>query len=301
MARGYVHLELAERSLIETQLRLGLRPAAIALGWTRARSTVLREMRRNGWQSDAEVARRGRARIAGGYRCASAERRARLLAVMPRVPRKLTPGNPLWIRVVDHLRQGLSPAPIARTLARMPDPVQLSYETIYAALYTMPRGHLRSSLLALMRRRHCARRPRRSKDGRSKPSIPEMTLIDQRPVEVQMRLVPGHWEGRSDHRQGQPLPGRHPGRTNHPVRRSGEAEQQQGRRHGPSFYQDPQPLRQPVAPLHDLRSGLRDEASQNADRPYRRRRLLRPSPCTVGARHLGKYQRPAPPVPAQGN
>ena len=61
MARGYVHLELVKRSLIETQLRLGLRPAAIALGWTRARSTVLREMRRNGWQSDAEVARRGRA------------------------------------------------------------------------------------------------------------------------------------------------------------------------------------------------------------------------------------------------
>jgi len=59
----------------------------------------------------------------------------------------------------------------------------------------MPRGHLRSSLLALMRRRHRARRPRRGKDGRAKPSIQEMTLIDLRPVEVQMRLIPGHWEG----------------------------------------------------------------------------------------------------------
>ena len=46
-----------------------------------------------------------------------------------------------------------------------------------------------------MRRRHRARRPRRGKEERAKPSIPEMTLIDHRPVEIQMRLIPGHWEG----------------------------------------------------------------------------------------------------------
>ena len=195
MARSYVHLETQERALIETQLRLGMSPAGIAAGLMRARSTVLREIRRNGWQSPPELARRGTMRIAGGYRSLRADRRARVLAIKPRVVRKLIPGNPLWIIVVDHLRQGLSPAQIARTLARMPDPVRLSYETIYTALYTMPRGHLRSSLLALMRRRHRARRPRRGKDGRAKPSIQEMTLIDLRPVEVQMRLIPGHWEG----------------------------------------------------------------------------------------------------------
>jgi IS30 family transposase len=195
MARSYVHLETQERALIETQLRLGMSPAGIAAGLMRARSTVLREIRRNGWQSPPELARRGTMRIAGGYRCVPADRRARVLAVKPRVLRKLVPDNPLWVTVVDHLRRGLSPAQIASTLARMPDPVRLSYETIYTALYTMPRGHLRSSLLALMRRRHRARRPRRGKDGRAKPSIQEMTLIDLRPVEVQMRLIPGHWEG----------------------------------------------------------------------------------------------------------
>jgi IS30 family transposase len=161
----------------------------------RANSTVTREIRRNGWLSDAELTPRAKYRIAGGYRCVPADRRARLLTHKPRRLRKLVPGNPLWIIVVDHLRQGLSPAQIASTLARMPDPVRLCYETIYTALYTMPRGHLRSSLLVLMRRRHHAKRPHRGKDGRSKPSIPEMTLIDQRPIEVQMRLIPGHWEG----------------------------------------------------------------------------------------------------------
>jgi IS30 family transposase len=195
MAKGYLHLAVEERALIETQLRLGMCPGAIARGLLRPRSTVTREIRRNGWQSASEQAPGGRVRIAGGYRCVVADRRARLLAVKPRVPRKLVPGNRLWMVVVDHLQQGLSPAQIASTLARMPDPVQLSYETIYTAFYTMPRGHLRSSLLALMRRRHHARRPQGRKNGRSKPSIPEMTLIDQRPVEIQMRLIPGHWEG----------------------------------------------------------------------------------------------------------
>jgi IS30 family transposase len=195
MASGYIHLSVGERALIEAQLRLGLCPAEIARGLLRPCSTVSREIRRNGWQPEREQVPGGRPRVAGGYRCLVADRRARHLAIKPRVERKLTPGNPLWIVVVDHLRRGLSPAQIASTLARMPDPVRLSYETIYTALYTMPRGHLRSSLLTLMRRRHHARRPQGRKDGRSKPSIPEMKLIDQRPVEIQMRLIPGHWEG----------------------------------------------------------------------------------------------------------
>ncbi len=77
MGRNYRHLCFEERALIETQLRMGLSPAAIAVGLMRARSTVLREMRRNGWQSDFELARLSRHRIAGGYRSIVADRRAR--------------------------------------------------------------------------------------------------------------------------------------------------------------------------------------------------------------------------------
>ena len=194
MAAAYSHLSFEERALLETQLRLGMRPAAIAAGLMRARSTVLREMRRNGWKAD-RVSGRGGKRIAGGYRSVPADRRARALRVQPRVVRKLIPGNPLWLTVVDHLRQGLSPAQIASTLARMPEPVQLSAETMYTALYAMPRGELRASLLAMTRRGHHARRTQRRKTGPQKPPIPDMILIDQRPVEVQMRLIPGHWEG----------------------------------------------------------------------------------------------------------
>ena len=98
------------------------------------------------------------------------------------MPRKLLPGNPLWLTVVEHLRQGLSPAQISSTLARMNEPAQLSTETIYTALYAMPRGELRASLLAMTRRGHHARRTQRRKSGPRKPPIPDMILIDRDPL-----------------------------------------------------------------------------------------------------------------------
>ena len=117
-----------------------------------------------------------------------------MLAGKARRQRKLVAGNQLWITMLEHLYRGLSPVQIASTLARMTDPVRLSHEAIYTALYAMPRGKLGASLLDLLRRRHKARRPARGKNSRSR-SIPDMTLIDQRPAEVADRLIPGHWEG----------------------------------------------------------------------------------------------------------
>jgi IS30 family transposase len=189
MPRSFRHLDLSERVFLETQLSHGRRPARIAAELKRARSTITREIRRNGWRAKL---RKGS--IAGGYRSVAADRRARVLSVKARRPRKLKAGNQLWMTMLRHLRRGLSPVQIASTLARMADPVRLSHEAIYTALYAMPRGQLRASLLDLLRRRHKARRPARGKNGRSH-SIPDMTLIDRRPIEVNERLIPGHWEG----------------------------------------------------------------------------------------------------------
>ena len=194
MPKSYRHLDFQERTLIETQLTLGIKPAVIAAGFA---ACPLHNPPRD---SSQRLAVSGRARC-GAVMPGSpaviarflADRRARVLARRPRVARKLVADSPLWKLVVEYLCQGLSPAQIARTLARMPDPVRLSYETIYTAFYAMPKGHLRSSLLGLMRQGHRARRPHRGK-ARHK-TIPEMTLIDQRPGEVQDRLIPGHWEG----------------------------------------------------------------------------------------------------------
>jgi IS30 family transposase len=71
---------------------------------------------------------------------------------------------------------------------------RLSAETICVALYVLPRGSLRSELLAALRQARKTRRPRaRGRDRRGQ--IPNMTLIAKRPVEVATRTVPGHWEG----------------------------------------------------------------------------------------------------------
>jgi len=70
----------------------------------------------------------------------------------------------------------------------------LSAETIYAALYVLPRGSLRSEVLATLRQARKARRPRaRGTDRRGQ--LPNMTPIADRPTEVTTRTVPGHWEG----------------------------------------------------------------------------------------------------------
>jgi transposase, IS30 family len=188
MEKKYKHLDHLERVSLQMMLCQAWRPAAIAVELGRSRSTIIRELHRNGWK--------GRGSSSGrGYDGAVAERRAQRLASKPRVKRKLAIGSYLWKRVVSLLGHGLSPAQIASTLTEMAETERLSHETIYTTLYAMPRGQLRSSLLKLMRRRHHARRPQRGQQGPRKHPIPEMTLIDQRPNEVEHRLVPGHWEG----------------------------------------------------------------------------------------------------------
>ena len=292
MGRDYKHLSLEERVYIETQLSLGLVPSAIARGLGRAATTVLRELRRNGWQPD-------RPRVRGGYHSLPADRRARRLAARPRVEARMKPGTALWERVIGYLRQGLSPAQIARTLARMPDPVRLSYETIYNSLYAMPRGHLRSSLLKLTRRHHHARRPQRGNKGPQKPPIPEMVLIDQRPREAAQRLIPGHWEGDLIIGKG------NRSQVGVLVDRKTlflalvQLDSHARRPRGSSLCPDPEPLRQPTAPLAHLRPGLGDASLSPITGNHWHPGLLRSSALALGARHLRKHQRIAPPVPAQ--
>jgi IS30 family transposase len=153
---------------------------------------VVRELRRNGWKSGSGKPRSG-CPYGTGYYAGGAHGRAERLHRKPRVERKLVVGSGLWHSVVRHLRRNLSPEQIAFTLARMPDPVRLSHETIYTALYAMPRGQLRARVLTLLRRSH---KQRGARSGRAPhPFTDTMTMIDQRPSEVAERLVPGHWEG----------------------------------------------------------------------------------------------------------
>ena len=199
MPKKYQHITLDDRTLIQTQLQQGFKPAAIAASLGRPRSCVTRELARNGWKSPSAARSVGRPAIAGGYASSRANLRARSLSVMPRVKRKLVIGNSLWNKVSDGLQQGLSPEQVAGTLERMNEPDRLCHETIYQAIYAMPKGGLRTDMIALLRFGHNKRRPRsRGVDRRGQ--IPDMTSIDLRPADIAERLVPGHWEG--DHIKG---------------------------------------------------------------------------------------------------
>ncbi|MBM4073955.1 MAG: IS30 family transposase [Planctomycetes bacterium] len=198
MGTNYEHLSIEERTMIQLGLEQRCTLRAIARSVQRSPSTITRELARNGWTPPAaRPKQRGRPPVAGGYRATAAHDRACRLAAAPRCPSRLDPDGPLWPIVTDLLRKRHSPEQIAGILARMhaqtPE-LQVSHETIYTAIYAMPRGELRSELVACLRQSRKSRRPRaRGTDRRG--IIPNMTSIHDRPVEVEERLVPGHWEG----------------------------------------------------------------------------------------------------------
>lgn len=198
MATHYEHLSTKERAVIQLGLQQGFSLRQLAAGLDRSPSTISRELKRNGWSNPAShPKRRGRPLIAGGYRAVQAQCRADDLLRKPRTSCRLDPSGPLWNEVVRLLRDQHSPEQIAGILRRMnPDAptMQVSHETIYTAIYALPRGELRSELVACLRHRHKTRRPRaRGQDRRGK--IPNMTSIHMRPPEIEERVIPGHWEG----------------------------------------------------------------------------------------------------------
>ena len=197
MGTIYKQLSIEERTMLHTQLEQGLKPAAIALGLGRSASTLSRELRRNGWVRPTTRRSPGRPPVAGGYRADAAHTRAQACTAKPRVARRLRPGSALWAQVIHYLKVGCSPEQIAGTLARVhphTPSLQVSHETIYTAIYAMPRGALRTDVIGWLRFGHAKRRPRaRGEDRRGQ--IPNMVSIHDRPPEIEERLVPGHWEG----------------------------------------------------------------------------------------------------------
>ena len=95
--------------------------------------------------------RRGRPAIAGKYRALLVQVRVDGLSVKPRIERRLQSGNALWKAVMHYLRQGYSSVQIAGTIITVNADhlnLQTSRETIYSAIYLMPRGVLRTEVIA---------------------------------------------------------------------------------------------------------------------------------------------------------
>ena len=197
MSKTYTQLSAEERGVIMAMKVHGSSARQIARVLERAPSTITRELRRNGFKADHEVGRLGRPRVAGGYNALRAGVRARRVRGLAQRPRKLRAGTALWSKVLGMLQQCWSPQQIAGTL-KQENPglpaLQASHETIYTAIYAMPRGSLRKALTPLLRQGRAERRPpKRGADGRG--VLQGMTSIHLRPPEANERLLPGHWEG----------------------------------------------------------------------------------------------------------
>jgi transposase, IS30 family len=194
MGECYEHLGHVDRLAIGEGQRTGLSVRAIARMLARAPSTVSRELKRMGpyWQHYVPA----HAFFSALYRRRDSRRGARkaLLSEVEGLP----PGSPLFAHVAEALREGWSPSQIAGRLRRMDDANALgtvSHETIYTALYALPRGELRRELLGHLRQGRQNRRPRSRGTDRRKGFVTDDIRIAERPEDVAGRLIPGHWEG----------------------------------------------------------------------------------------------------------
>lgn len=104
---------------------------------------------------------------------------------------------PLKEYVYEKLRQKWSPIQIAELVKKQyPTDItmRISHETIYTYLYVLPRGELKKELLFCLRQNRKHRHKQRRGVLASR-KIEDMLSIEERPVEVADRIIPGHWEG----------------------------------------------------------------------------------------------------------
>ena len=182
--RSRLALTLSEREEISRGIVAdrSIRSMARLLG--RSPSTVSREIRRHGGYD------RYRAALADTKAWDGARRPKRCkLATNPRLRRAVS--RKLWLN--------WSPEQIAGWFKRThpgDGSYQVSHETIYRSLYVQTRGVLKKELLQHLRSKRTNLRSKHiSQKGEGQGQIKDMISISERPVSVEDRAVPGHWEG----------------------------------------------------------------------------------------------------------
>lgn len=180
-------LTFPQREEISRLLSLPLCFAEIGRRIGKSRSCISREVCRNGMDRNT-------------YRAFLAHRSARRIKRRQGRKRRLDNNPELREEVFCRLRKRWSPEQIAeRLLAEYPDNkyMRIAPETIYSYLYVHPKEQLRRELLACLRRQRKIRIKRRKSGDpeETRGKIPDMISIDERPEDINNRIIPGHWEG----------------------------------------------------------------------------------------------------------
>ncbi len=180
-------LSIDEREEISRMLSQGFKNNQIASILQRDKSTISREINRCKDMSEyraytASIDARGKRRKCG--------RKV-----------KLDVNIKLRCVVLKWLKIKWSPVQIMESLKREypeDETMRISYESIYKYMYVHPKEKLRREMISGLRRVHKVRHKQRTveKDHKEKRGhIPNMVSIDERPKEIEGRLIEGHWEG----------------------------------------------------------------------------------------------------------
>ena len=132
------------------------------------------------------------------YRAGKAQRRAARNSSQRKKGNKIL-NNELRLKryIYRKLRKKWSPAQIAKELKKdypADMAMRIAPETIYAYLFVLPRGSLKKELLACLRQNR-KRRHQQSRGVKMERKLEDMLSIEERPKEVEDRIIPGHWEG----------------------------------------------------------------------------------------------------------
>lgn len=132
------------------------------------------------------------------YRATKAQNRAERNASKRKSGKyRLNDSPRLWSYVRKKLKKKWSPRQIAEELEiDYPEDMtmRIAPETIYTYIYVLPRGTLKKELTACLRRNH-QRRYKQSREVKIERKLEDMLSIEERPKEVEDRIIPGHWEG----------------------------------------------------------------------------------------------------------
>lgn len=194
MQTQYHHLQPHEREQVELWLAHGKSRHQIASALKRSPSTISRECRRGFWPGfDRYTATGGQRHYQAGRRAAGRSRRKLPVDDVR---------SPLWQFCLRMLRCRLSPEQISGVL-RHCSPLDpnvagvapfVCTQSIYRAITDLPHSPLRAELTRCLRRSPGGRRYRRRTNPRLSP-IQNFLPITERPIEVDLRIQPGHLEG----------------------------------------------------------------------------------------------------------
>ncbi|WP_299868652.1 IS30 family transposase [uncultured Roseobacter sp.] len=179
---AHTELDLRERRAIEDMLNAKVPVSMTAAEIGRHRSSIYREIKRNGFEDDELSELNGYYGIVAQQQ--ASKRHARR--------RKLVRLEDLRAHVVTQLKIGWTPEQIAGRLGFDDQSVRVSHETIYAYVYS--REGQSAQLARHLPSRRKKRQPRYARRPRGQVFPPDRS-IHERPDYVKTREIFGDWEG----------------------------------------------------------------------------------------------------------